>query len=264
MTHPGVAALLSRRSTLAGSVSLALHGGLLLLAVVLVGARVAPAPHQIALTMVEIVAPSRPSPAPAPEPAAPVPAIAPAPAPRAPARPAPAAPARATSIAEALDLKVSYSARDNFASNPSTEAPADGESRGFDAGRLINTDSRRQLEDSLAHLDIPAPPRVSLARPPHEKRNSHQLRLPSVRRFAGMHMKLVLTIDAQGRVSHVELIQGIDGQLDLRVVGLARHFEFDPALDDDGAPTPGTSRWDIEIIDDDHGQLRNAMERGYY
>jgi len=29
-------------------------------------------------------------------------------------------------------------------------------------------------------------------------------------------------------------------------------------------PVRGTSRWDIEIIDEDHGQLRNAMERGYY
>jgi len=79
-----------------------------------------------------------------------------------------------------------------------------------------------------------------------------------------MHLKLVLTIDTRGRVSQVELVQGIDGQLDLRVVGLARHFEFEPALDDDGVPVRGTSRWDIEIIDEDHGQLRNAMERGYY
>ena len=85
-----------------------------------------------------------------------------------------------------------------------------------------------------------------------------------MRRFAGLHLKLVLTIDARGRVSDVELVQGIDGQLDLRVVGLARHFEFEPARDDDGAPISATSRWDIEIIDSDKGQLRNAMERGYY
>ena len=262
MAHPGVAALLSRRSTLAGSVSLALHGGLLGLGVVLVGARVAPEPRQIALTTVEIVAPSRPPPTPAPAPA--LPAIAPSPAPRPAARPAPAAPPRAASAVEALDLKVSYSARDNFSANPTTEAPADGGPRGLDRGRGIGADGRRQLEDSLAHVDIPVPPRVSLARAPREKRNYHQLRLPSVRRFAGMHIKLVLTIDAQGRVSQVELVQGIDGQLDLRVVGLARHFEFEPALDDDGVPVRGASRWDIEIIDDDHGQLRNAMERGYY
>lgn len=259
MAHPGVAALLSRRSTLAGSVSLALHGGLLGIGVALVGARVAPEPRHFALTTVEIVSPPSP-PTPAPTPAAP--AVAPSPAPRPAARPVPAAPPRAASSVEALDLKVSYSAHDNFASSPS--APADGEPRGLDGGRGIGADSRRQLEDGLAHVDIPVPPRVSLARAPHEKRNYHQLRLPSVRRFAGMHIKLVLTIDAQGRVSHVELVQGIDGQLDLRVVGLARHFEFEPALDDDGAPVPGTSRWDIEIIDDDHGQLRNAMERGYY
>lgn len=263
MALPGVAALLSRRSTLAGSVSLALHGGLLGLAVGLVGARVAPEPRQIALTLVEIVSPSPPPPSP-PAPTAAAPAVAPGPALRPAPRPAPAAPPRAASMVEALDLKVSYSARNNFSSNPTPEAPSDGEPAGLDGGRGIGADSRRQLEASLAGLEIPVPQRVSLARAPHEKRNYHQLRLPSVRRFAGLHIKLVLTIDARGRVSQVELAQGIDGQLDLRVVGLARHFEFEPALDDDGVPVRGTSKWDIEIIDDDHGQLRNAMERGYY
>lgn len=263
MAHPGVAALLSRRSTLAGSVSLALHGGLLLLVVVLVGVRVAPETRRIALTTVEIVSPAPTPPTPDPAPPDP-PAAAPSPAPRAVARQDRAAPPqpRAASVQD-LDLKVSYSARDNFVPDP-TEAPSDGESGGIDGGRAIGADSRRQLEDSLAHLEIPVPQRVSLARPPREKRNYHQLRLPSVRRFAGMHLKLVLAIDARGRVSDVELVQGVDGQLDLRVVGLARHFEFEPALDDDGVPVRGTSRWDIEIVNDDNGQLRNAMERGYY
>jgi hypothetical protein len=261
MAHPGVG-LLSRRSTLAGSVSLVLHGGVLLLAVALVGARVVPESRRIALTMVEIVSPSPPPPTPAPATAAP--ASAPSPESRPAPRPVHAAPPRAASIVEALDLKVSYSARDNFAAKPGTEAPSDGEPGGFDGGRGIGADSRRQLEASLAHLEIPVPQRVSLARPPHEKHNYHQLRLPSVRRFAALHIKLVLTIDARGRVSDVELVQGVDGELDLRVCRLARHFEFEPALDDDGVPVPGTSRWDIEIIDDDHGQLRDAMERGYY
>ena len=70
-------------------------------------------------------------------------------------------------------------------------------------------------------------------------------------------------IDARGRVSHVELVQAIDARLDLAVVRLARRFEFDPALDEDGAPVPGSSAWDIEIVDDDRGQLGNAFERGY-
>jgi len=259
MVHPGVG-LLSRRSTLAGSVSLVLHGGLLGLAVALVGARVVPDPRRIALTTVEIVSPAPVPPTSQPDP----PAAALSPAPRAVARPHRAAPPqpRAASV-EDLDLKVSYRARDNFAAKPGTEAPSEGEPGGIDV-RRIGADSRRQLEDSLAHVDIPVPRRVSLARPPREKHNYHQLRLPSVRRFAALHIKLVLTIDARGRVSDVELVQGVDGELDLRVCRLARHFEFEPALDDDGAPAPGTSRWDIEIIDDDHGQLRNAMERGYY
>jgi hypothetical protein len=263
MAHPGVAGLLSRRSTLAGSASLVLHGGLLVLAVALIGARAAPAPRRIALTSVEIVSPA-PAP-PTPAPATPDPPAAPSPAPRAVARQDRAAPAqpRAASL-EDLDLKVSYSARDNFAAKPSAEEPSEGEPGGIDGGRGIGADSRRQLEDSLAHVDIPVPQRVSLARPPREKRNYHLLRLPSVRRFAGLHLKLVLTIDAHGRVSDVELVQGIDGELDLRVCKLARHFEFEPALDDDGAPVAATSRWDIQVIDDDHGQLRNSMERGYY
>jgi outer membrane biosynthesis protein TonB len=263
MAHPGVAGLLSRRSTLAGSVSLVLHGGLLL-AVALVGVRVVPAPRRIALTTVEIVSPP-PAP-PTPDPAPPDPPVAaPSPAPRAVARQDRAAPPqpRATAV-EDLDLKVSYGARDNFAARPSADDPAEGEPGGIDSGRGIGADSRRQLEDSLAHVDLPVPQRVSLARPPREKFNYHQLRLPSVRRFAGMHIKLVLTIDAHGRVSDVELIQGADAALDLRVCKLARHFEFEPALDDDGAPVAGTSKWDIEIIDADHGQLRNSMERGYY
>jgi hypothetical protein len=263
MAHPGVAALLSRRSTLAGSASLVLHGGLLVLAVALVGTRAAPEPRQIALTSVEIVSPAPPPPT--PDPALPdPPAAAPSPAPRAVARQDRAAPPqpRAASVQD-LDLKVSYSARDNFAAKPGADDPSEGEPGGIDV-RGIGADSRRQLEDSLAHVDIPVPQRVSLARPPHEKRNYHQLRLPSVRRFAGLHIKLVLTIDARGQVSDVELIQGVDGELDLRVCRLARHFEFEPALDDDGVPVRGTSRWDIEIIDADNGQLRNAMERGYY
>lgn len=264
MATSGVARLLSR-STLAGSASLVLHGGVLLLAVALVGARVAPAPPPIQFTSVEVVSamPLPPSPAatPAPPPAAAAPASAASPAARSLARPARVASPRPASVVEALDLKVRYDDPSNFASG---RADAEREPGGIDEAREIGAESRRQLEDSVAHLQIPVPVPVSLARAPRAKHDYHQLRLHSVRRFAGLTIKLLLTIDAHGRVSGVKLIQGIDGELDLRVVGLARRFEFEPGLDQDGEPIPATSRWSIQIVDDDNGQLRNSMERGYY
>jgi TonB family protein len=263
MSSPGAAGVLSRRSTLAGSASLALHGGVVLLGVALVGAHVAPAPRPLALTSIEVVSPLPPSPVatPAPAPAPAARAIAPSPVARAIARPARAAPPRTASAVEALDLRVRYDDPNNFASS---RADAEREPSGIDEGRGIGAESRRQLEDSVGHLQIPVPPPVSFARAPRPKHNYHQLRLHSVRRFAGMTVRLVLTIDARGRVSDVELVQGVDGQLDRRVVELARRFEFEPGVDQDGAPTAGTSRWDIQIVDDDNGQLRNSMERGYF
>lgn len=270
MATSGRAGLLSRRSTLAGSVSLALHGGVVLLAVALLGTHAARSPRQIALTSVEIVSPVPLPPRPA---AAPVPAMTPARA-EASAAPSPAVrstvrqdrtspPPRAVSATEVLDLKVSYDTPDNFASKRG-DAPSDGEPGGIDGGRGVADDSRRQLQDSLANLQIPVPPPVPRARAARPKHNYHQLRLHSVRRFAGLTIKLLLTIDAHGRVSDVELVEGIDGQVDRRVVELARRFEFEAALDADGAPVPGTSKWDIQIVDDDNGQLRNSLERGYY
>lgn len=264
MADPDTARLRSRRSTLAGSTSLALHAGLVALALLFAGARVVDVPRQIALTMVEVVAPA-PRPA---EPEPPVAAVAVAPSPVVPAaRPSRAVPAprRAATATEALDLQVSYDDPSNFAGRP-TDAPDDdhGAAGGIDGGHGIGADSRRQLQDSLAGVVIPVPPAVSLARPPRPRHNYHQLRLHSVRRFAGMTVKLRLSIDAHGRVSDVELVEGVDGQLDRRIVDLARRFEFEPALDAEGAPVPGMSKWDIQIIDDDKGQLRNAFERGYF
>jgi len=257
--------LLSHRSTLAGSASVALHVGLVALAVGLAGARVIDAPRQIALTMVEVIAPAPRPPAPEPPPPE---AVVAAPSPEVPAvRPSRAVPAprRAATATEALDLRVSYDDPSNFVARP-TDAPDDdhGATGGIDGGRGIGADSRRQLQDSLAGVQIPAPPVVSLARPPRPLHNYHQLRLHSVRRFAGMTVKLMLRIDARGRVSGVDLVEGVDWQLDRRVIELARRFEFEPALDPEGAPVSGTSKWNIQIIDDDHGQLRNAFERGYF
>ncbi|HEX8110876.1 MAG TPA: hypothetical protein VF516_24255, partial [Kofleriaceae bacterium] len=66
MATSGFAGLLSRRSTLAGSASLVLHGGVLVLAVALVGARVARVarpPRPVAWTAVEVISPLPPAPA---------------------------------------------------------------------------------------------------------------------------------------------------------------------------------------------------------
>jgi outer membrane biosynthesis protein TonB len=266
MAHSDAPGLLSRRSTLAGSTSLALHAGLVALAVVYAGARVVDAPRRIALTTIEVVSPAPRTPTPEPEPTPVVPAAAPSPVVPA-ARPSRAVPAprRAAAAARALDLQVSYDDPSNFAGRP-TDAPDDdhGAAGGIDGGRGIGADSRRQLQDSLASVVIPVPPAVSLARPARALHDYHRLRLHSVRRFAGMTIKLVLTIDARGRVSDVGLVEGVDWQLDRRVIELARRFEFDPARDADGAPVSGTSKWNIQIIDDDDGKTRNAFERGYF
>lgn len=264
MAHSDAPGLLSRRSTLAGSTSLALHGGLLALAVVFAGARVVDAPRRIALTTIEVVSPAPRPPAPEPTPVAAVAAPSPVVPAARPSRAVPA-PRRAAAAIEALDLQVSYDDPSNFARRP-TDAPDDdhGAAGGIDGGRGIGADSRRQLQDSLASVVIPVPPAVSLARPARALHDYHQLRLQSVRRFAGMTIKLLLTIDARGRVSDVRLVDGVDWQVDRRVIELARRFEFDPALDPEGAPVSGTSKWNIQIIDDDHGQTRNAFERGYF
>jgi len=237
---------------------------LLLLAFALVGERVSRSPR-LRLSWVEVAAPS-PLPSPIAEAAAPavLPAVT-APSARTPVRlghdtrrPPSRVPAPPESLA---DLRVSYDDPNNFTSKSTAETTI-----GQDTPRSAIGAIRKQLDDNLAALQVPvpAPAPVSLAQPPRPRRDYHRLQLRDVRRFAGLTIKVLLKIDAHGKVSDVRLLQGVDSQLDRRTIDLARGFEFEPARDEAGKAVPGSSKWDILIVDDDHGAYRNSLERGFY
>jgi hypothetical protein len=257
-----------------------LHGGLLVLALALAGVRVARAPRPVELTSIEVVAPSRlplASPlasSPAPGHAAPV------------ARPVvpvvPVVPivnagthgrrggdtvrrsqSRGPAAPDSLaDLKLSYEDPTNFTSNNRAETAI---GRGRDARQSgIGAGAGSPLDDNLATMQIPGPSPVSLARPPRPRFDYRDLRLrTSVRRFAGQTIKVVLVIDAEGRVRDVRLLQGVDDRLDQRTIELARSFVFEPAWDDAGAPVPGSSRWDFLIVAEEEQPFETALQRGY-
>lgn len=250
----------SRRSLFAGSASIALHGGLVAIALAFVGQRIARNPRSVELTMVDVIAAA---PLPAAAPLAPTPSAAPAAAPTTPtkraAAPSPrASTPRATTARSLADLQVSYDAADNFAA--SGETTSDGAGRGSSLAEAAAPAG--QFRSALAGLEIPQP--ATLAHPPRPRRNYHDLRLHSVRQYAGQSIKATLTIDATGHVTHVEITRGIHPQLDQRTVNLASAFEFEPATNELGEPIPGVSRWEIKVVDDLDPTMRNALQRGYY
>jgi TonB family protein len=101
-------------------------------------------------------------------------------------------------------------------------------------------------------MAVPQPPGTpSLARSARPKHDYRNLRLVGASRFAGRTIKVRLTIDEHGRVGAVQLLQGVDRQLDRKTIELVRGFEYDPALDDVGEAIPGTSRWDFQIVEDE-------------
>ena len=104
-------------------------------------------------------------------------------------------------------------------------------------------------------MTIPQPAAPSLARSPRPKRDYRKLRIPGASKFAGETVKLELTIDAHGKVRRVQLLQGVDRELDRKSVALAGTFEYHPALDDDGVPIQGTSRWDFQIVNDEEADM---------
>lgn len=234
-----------------GSASLALHCAVGLLAAFLVGKRVA-SPHRapIVLTPVEVVAavvgpPTSP-------PRGTSPSAPPTPTVRKVARAArpqvqraqPSAPASEHSLAE---LKIGYDDPRNFAAKgpSSVERAGDAPQRGIAAG------IQHGRGGSVAMVDIPQPPVVSLARAARAKFDYSRLRIPNASKFAGRTIKLMLTIDAKGGVRSAQLLQGVDRDLDRRTITLASGFEFYPALDDDGVAVPGRCAVSIEIIEDE-------------
>jgi Gram-negative bacterial TonB protein C-terminal len=265
MAHPWLVASARRRSMMAGSASLALHIALVGLAVVLTGELVGDAPAQPSLTSIEVVdAPRRPGP-PVPVQVAPPSPIA---QPQAmahsrrgpePPRPAQTKPAAVKELLD--DVTVSYDDPDNFKTSDASDEPAQADraplSSAIASGGHVS-------EDGLATLQMPAPASASLARPPKPRHDYHKLRMHSVKQFAGLTIKILLSVDEHGVVSDVRVVQGIESDLDRRTVALVRQFLFEPALDDVGTPVPGTSPWNILIVDEAKESIKANLERGFY
>lgn len=265
MAHLGLVASAHGRSMVAGSASVALHIAFIGLAVLLTGELVAHAPLATSLTVIEVVdAPRRPGPpvpvqvAP-PSPLAPPQAMAhsrrgPEPAQRAQTKPA--------AVKELLaDVTVSYDDPDNFKTSDASDEPAQAD-RAPLSSAIASGGSVAQ--DGLATLQMPAPASASLARPPKPRHDYHKLRMHSVKQFAGLTIKVLLSVDEHGVVSHVRVVQGIETDLDRRTVELVRQFLFEPALDDVGTPVPGTSPWNILIVDEAKESIKGSLERGFY
>jgi hypothetical protein len=235
---------------LAGSASLALHGAVVLLVVVLVGKRVASPPSPASLlTLVEVVdMPLGPPTAP-PKGTSPVapPTSAVKKVSRA-ARPQvqrtqPSPPAAPESLA---DLTIGYDDPSNFAA----KGPRMVDSTGDTPQRGIGTGIQNASGGSVATMIIPQPKVVSLARALRPKFDYSNLRIAGASKFAGRMIKVVLTVGTNGRVREVRLVQGVDRELDRRTVTLVGDFEFEPALDDDGVAVRAKMECNIAIVED--------------
>ena len=265
MAHSGLVASAHRRSMVAGSASVALHIVLVGLAALVTGELVAHAPLETSQTLIEVVdAPRRPGP--------PVPVQVATPSPLAEpqamahSRRGPEPPQRAqtkpAAVKELLaDVTVSYDDPDNFKTGDTSDEPAEADRAPLSSAIASGG---RVSEDGLATLQIPAPASASLARPAKPKHDYSKLRMHSVKQFAGLTIKVLLSVDEHGVVSNVRVVQGIDPDLDQRTVALVRQFLFEPALDDVGTPIPGTSPWSILIVDEAKESIKGSIQRGFY
>jgi hypothetical protein len=159
-----------------------------------------------------------------------------------------AQPAEPRAVQSLADLQVSYEDATRFADHPEAR-PADATSGLGATG--IGAALGSPLGDG-AGVTIPdAPGGVSRARSPRPKHDYSNLRIVGASRFAGRTIKLQLSIDARGHVHAVQLLQGVDREIDRKTVSRVRAFEYEPALDDDGTPIPGTQQWNFQIVEDD-------------
>jgi hypothetical protein len=251
---------------LASAGSLALHVGVVVLAVALVGRRAAqrsPGPHA---TDIEVVAAAARPPAP-PRPVPPPPPGHAMPAPR-PAGGVPSAGARTrrdpvqrtppsppATLRSLADLTISDRDPNSF-TDPAAPARVDAASGLGHAGLGAGVDFRRG--DGVATMDIAQPATASLARPVRPRHDYSNSRIVGASRFAGETIKLRLHIDARGRVHAVDLLQGVDRDLDRKTLALVHGFEYEPALDDSGAPVPVTLTWTFQIVEDEDGATFDA------
>jgi hypothetical protein len=234
-------------------VSLALHGAAVWLVIAL-GGKHLPAPRKPALIPIEIVAAPPGSPSPAPlAPARTPPAARPANPGAGAGRRAPpprAQPTAPTSVRSLTSLQVHYEDRRSFADHGPT-AQADANYGTVASG--IGAGAGNRPGDGGVNLGIPEPPAgVSLARPPRIKdRHLYSQRITGASRFAGQYIWLQLAIDEHGRVGNVQVLQGVDPELDRKMVARVRGFEYWPALDEAGEACAVNLRSKFQIVEDD-------------
>jgi hypothetical protein len=252
MVDLGVSGPEHRTSRLAGAVSIALHGAAVWLVIALGGKHLVPAKQPV-LTPIEVVPAAARPPSPAP-PARPPTAARPA-APRAGAgggrrepvqRAQPTAPPAVQSLAS---VQVRYDGPRTFTDHAATVQAGATRATGSSG---IGAGLGDRLADGIGNLAIPEPPAaVSLARPPRPRHADLNQRIVGASRFAGQTLKLLLSIDEHGRVRGVQVVQGVDPEIDRKTAERVRGFEFDPALDDAGVAIAGTKRCEFEIVKDD-------------
>jgi hypothetical protein len=259
-----IAASAARRSMVAGWASLALHGGVIALAVVFARARTVRTPRRTALTEIEVVDAVAMRLLPVPPQVAPPSPLA---EPRALAhnrhgRELPQhTTARASSVKDLLaELTVSYDDPRNF-TDRAAKAPRDGDHALHSAA--LTTGNDRPTQDGLATLQMPGVASGSLARPPRAKHDYRSLHMHAVRQFAGQTIRVLLSIDNRGGVRRVDLLKGVESQLDSRTVAVVRAWEFWPALDELGEPIPGYARWEIKITDETPEAIEAKLEKGH-
>lgn len=252
MVTQGVRGPEPRTSRLAGAVSLALHGAVVGLLILLGGKHLLPARHTV-LTPIEVVPAPRPPSPPSLAPAHMSPAARPAvhgagtgfgrraPAPR-------AQPTAPTAVQSLASLQVHYEDPRSFADRGATAQA--GAIRGNVASG-IGVGLGARPGDGVGNLEIPEPPAgVSLARSPQPRHDYSKMKIVGASRFAGQTLKLRLSIDEHGVVRGVQVLEGVEPELDRRTAALVRSFEFYPALDDAGVAIARTKRFEIEIVED--------------
>jgi hypothetical protein len=171
--------------------------------------------------------------------------------------PRPVEPSAVAAKQSLADLTIGYDDPTNFVERAATSVEG-GEARRSG----IRTSVDHQVGDGVATMQIPQPPVVSHARPPRPKFDYTRLRLVGASRFAGRTIRVLLVVDTRGHVREVQLLEGVDRDLDRRTVALVHNFEFDPALDDEGVAIRGKQRWDIQIVEDeDDTPFKTGLQR---
>jgi hypothetical protein len=168
-----------------------------------------------------------------------------------------AASSEPASVKSLADLKISYKDPTNFV-EVHAPAPSDIASGAGRAGISAGIDP--SVASGLSNLEVP-PAGPSLARRPRPKHDYSAIRIVGASKFAGQTIQLRSSIDAHGRVRTVELLRGVDRELDRKTIAMVYSFEYAPALDDDGTPSPANFTWTFEVVaDEDDAPFQSSFD----